>query len=56
MVALPIGLGILLGRFLDDRLGTGPFWTLVLLSGGIGVAAIELALAARAALRGDDDA
>ena len=34
MIALPIAAGVLLGRFIDDRLGSGTFWTLALLGAG----------------------
>lgn len=56
LIALPIAIGVLLGRFVDDRLGSGSYWTLILLGAGIGVAVIEVALAVRAALGGDDRA
>jgi hypothetical protein len=50
MIVLPIGIGVLLGWFLDQHLGTGTVWTLVLLGAGIGVAALELMAAASGAL------
>ena len=40
-MALPIALGILLGKWLDSRLESGTFWTLALLSAGLGIAVIE---------------
>jgi Putative F0F1-ATPase subunit Ca2+/Mg2+ transporter len=51
MIALPIAGGILAGRFLDQRLGSGGFWTLALLAAGIGIAAMEMYLVVQAALR-----
>ncbi len=41
LLALPIAGGVLLGRFIDDRAGTGTFWTLSLLGAGIGLAVVE---------------
>lgn len=55
-MALPIGLGIVLGRYLDGHLGTGSFWTLTLLGAGLAVACLELALAVRLAMREGDHA
>lgn len=50
MIALPIAAGVLLGRFIDDRLGSGTFWTLALLGAGVAVACLELFMAASSAL------
>jgi hypothetical protein len=51
LLALPIAAGVLIGRFLDDRLGAGSFWTLALLGAGIGIAGLELYLAMEGGLR-----
>jgi ATP synthase protein I len=51
LMALPIAAGVLLGRFLDNRLATGNFWTLALLGVGISIAGIEAYLAIRRALQ-----
>jgi len=51
LIALPIGLGVLLGRYLDDRFQSEHFWTLTLLGVGIGLAALEVYLAGRRILR-----
>lgn len=51
LMALPIAAGVLLGRFLDNRLGTGDFWTLALLGAGISIAGVEAYLAIRRALQ-----
>jgi ATP synthase protein I len=50
MIALPIAAGVLLGRFIDDRLGSGTFWTLALLGAGVAIACLELFMAASSAL------
>ena len=50
MIALPIAAGVLLGRFIDDRLGSGTFWTLALLGAGVVIASLELFMAASSAL------
>ena len=47
MMALPIAGGVLLGRFLDSRLGTGFSWTLAMLGGGIGTATVEVVMGLR---------
>ena len=51
LLALPIAASVLLGRFLDDRLGPGFFWTLVLLGAGIALAGLELYFAIKVGLR-----
>lgn len=50
-MALPIAAGVLLGRFLDNRLATKNFWTLTLLGVGVSIAGIEAYLAIRRALQ-----
>jgi hypothetical protein len=50
LTALPIAVSILLGRFLDNRYGTGSFWTLALLGAGVVIAGLEVYLAMRRAL------
>jgi Putative F0F1-ATPase subunit Ca2+/Mg2+ transporter len=50
MIALPIGLGVVGGRFLDEHLGSGTFWTLALLGAGVAIAALELVGAVQDAL------
>ncbi|HXG20732.1 MAG TPA: AtpZ/AtpI family protein [Methylomirabilota bacterium] len=50
LIALPIGLSIVLGRYLDDRLKSEHCWTLTLLGVGIGLAALEVFLAGRRTL------
>lgn len=47
LIALPIAAGVLLGRYVDVRLGSGGFWTLVLLGAGIVVAGLDAYLVAR---------
>jgi hypothetical protein len=42
MIALPIAAGVLLGRFIDQRLASGTFWTLALMGAGVGIACLEL--------------
>jgi hypothetical protein len=49
-MAVPIAVSILLGHFLDGRLGTGFFWTLTLLGVGVSVAGVEVFLALRQVL------
>ncbi len=51
MIALPIGAGVLLGRLLDNALGTQPYGTISLLGLGIGIAGVEGWLAASRALK-----
>ena len=51
LIALPIGLSVLLGRYLDDRFQSEHFWTLTLLGVGIGLAALEVYLAGQRILR-----
>jgi predicted F0F1-ATPase subunit len=51
VMALPIALGVIVGGYLDHRLGTGGGWSLALLGVGIGIAALEAYLALRRALR-----
>lgn len=41
ILALPVAAGVLLGAWLDRRLGTTPTLTLALLGAGIAVAAVE---------------
>src|SRR5512132_2242615 len=41
LMALPIAAGVLLGRLLDDRLGSGYAWTLALFGVGLLLAAVE---------------
>lgn len=53
-MALPIAAGVLLGRLLDDRLGSGYRWTLALFGVGLLLAAVEVYLAMRRALRKKD--
>lgn len=50
-MALPIAAGILVGRFVDNRLASGYFWTLTLFGAGISIAAVEVYLAIRRALQ-----
>lgn len=54
LMALPIAMGVLLGRLLDDRLGSGYVWTLALFGVGLLLAAVEVFLAMRSALRTKD--
>ncbi|MGE0822371.1 MAG: AtpZ/AtpI family protein [Candidatus Binatia bacterium] len=51
LIAIPIGVSVVLGRYLDNRVGSQRFWTLTLLSIGIGFAMIEVYLAGRYILR-----
>lgn len=51
LIALPIAGGVVLGRFIDDRAGSGTFWTLALLGAGICAAAAEAYAAIQFALR-----
>ncbi len=50
LIALPIGLSVLLGRYIDDRLQSEHFWTLTLLGVGIGLAVLEVYLAGQRTL------
>jgi ATP synthase protein I len=50
MIALPIAAGVLLGRFIDERLVLGTFWTLALLGAGVAIGCMELFMAASSAL------
>ena len=50
LIALPIAVSILLGRFLDNHYRTGNFWTLALLGAGVVIAGLELYLAMKRAL------
>jgi predicted F0F1-ATPase subunit len=50
MIALPIGLGVVVGRVLDQHFGSGTFWTLSLLGAGVAIAALELVGAVQDAL------
>lgn len=54
MIALPIGLGVVAGRVLDEHLGSGTFWTLSLLGAGVMIAALELVAAVQRALEQTD--
>lgn len=51
MIVLPIAAGVLLGRLIDNTLGTEPYATFLLLGAGIGLALIEGYLAAARALK-----
>ena len=51
LMALPIGLGVLIGHYLDARLASGSSWTLALLGLGIALAVLEGFLAGRRMLR-----
>ena len=53
LMALPIAGSVLLGRVLDDWLGSGHTWTQVGMGVGIGCALVEAYLAGRWALRRD---
>ena len=50
-MATPIAAGVLVGKALDDRYGTGSFWTLTLLGAGVTVAILEAAIALQRAQR-----
>jgi hypothetical protein len=50
LMALPIALSVLVGRYMDTRLGSGYGWTLALFGVGLMLAVLELYLAMRAAL------
>lgn len=50
LMALPIGVSVVLGYYLDQRLGTGHLWTMALLGVGVSVAAVEVYLALRQAV------
>ena len=50
MIALPIGLGVIAGRLLDDHFNSGSFWTLALLGAGVAIGVLELLAAVRSAL------
>jgi ATP synthase protein I len=52
LIALPIAAGVLLGRYIDVRLGSGAVWTLSLLGAGIAVAGLDVYLALRRVLTG----
>jgi predicted F0F1-ATPase subunit len=54
LMALPIAMGVLLGRMVDDRLGSGYSWTLTLFGVGVMLAAVEVYLAMRRALHKKD--
>jgi hypothetical protein len=54
LMALPIAMGVLLGRLVDVRLGSGYSWTLAFLGVGLLVAAVEVYLAMRSSLRKKD--
>jgi predicted F0F1-ATPase subunit len=51
MMALPIALGVLLGRYVDRRLESGYRWTLALLGVGLALAVLEIVVAGRTILR-----
>lgn len=55
MIALPIGIGVLVGQYVDKRLQSGHFWTLTLLGVGIGCAALEVYVAGQRTLRKKDE-
>lgn len=56
LMALPIALSVLVGRYMDKRLGSGYGWTLALFGAGLMLAVLELYLAMRGALcRKDHD-
>jgi hypothetical protein len=50
LMAIPIGVSVLIGQYVDNRLGSGHFWTLTLLGAGIGLAILEVYLAGRKTL------
>jgi len=50
MIALPIGVGVVVGRVLDDHLGSGSFWTLALLGAGVAIGALQLLSTVQSAL------
>jgi Putative F0F1-ATPase subunit Ca2+/Mg2+ transporter len=54
LMALPMAMGVLLGRMVDDRLGSGYVWTLTLCGVGVVLAAVEVSLAMRRALHKKD--
>jgi Putative F0F1-ATPase subunit Ca2+/Mg2+ transporter len=54
LMALPIAMGVLLGRMVDDRCGSGYVWTLTLFSVGVVLAAVEVYLAMCRALHKKD--
>jgi predicted F0F1-ATPase subunit len=54
LMALPIAISVLLGRYVDKRLGSGYVWTLTLFGIGLMLAALEAYLAMRAALQRKD--
>lgn len=54
LMALPITIGVLVGRSVDKRLGSRYVWTLALLGAGLVLAALEVYLAMRAALQRKD--
>lgn len=51
MIVLPIAAGVLAGRVVDSALGTDPFATILLLSGGTFLALTEAYRAMTRALR-----
>jgi predicted F0F1-ATPase subunit len=55
LIVLPIGIGVLVGQYIDERLQSGHFWTLTLLGVGIGCAALEVYVAGQRTLRKKDE-
>lgn len=47
LLAIPIAAGVLMGHYIDVRLGSGTQWTLALLGAGLVVGALEAYLAVR---------
>jgi predicted F0F1-ATPase subunit len=45
LIALPIGIGVLVGRYADAYFKSGSFWTLTLLGVGIGCGVLEVYVA-----------
>jgi hypothetical protein len=54
LMALPIAISVLVGRYVDKRLGSGYGWTLTLFGVGLMLAALEVYVAMRAALQRKD--
>jgi hypothetical protein len=51
LMAVPIAISVLVGRYVDKRLGSGYVWTLAGLGAGLMLAALEVYLAMRATLQ-----